>query len=50
MFSRERRGHAILALVALGRMAEAKKRAREYLERYPTGAQSHRIREAVGER
>ena len=47
MFSRERESHAVLALVALGRTKDAQKRGQRYLERYPTGAQSERIRAAL---
>ncbi len=44
----ERRGYAILALVALGRTAEASQRADAYLERWPNGPLSGRIRDALG--
>ena len=44
----ERRGYTILALMALGRTAEAEQQANAYLERWPNGPLSHRVREAVG--
>jgi hypothetical protein len=44
----ERRGYAILALVALDRRDEAETMASEYLERWPKGPLSHRVREALG--
>ncbi len=44
----ERRGYAILALIALDRRDEAEERADRYLERWPKGPLSHRIREALG--
>lgn len=44
----ERRGYAILALVALDRRDEAETMADEYLERWPKGPLSHRVREALG--
>jgi hypothetical protein len=44
----ERRGYAILALVALGRTAEAEQRADSYLERWPNGTMSRRVRRALG--
>jgi hypothetical protein len=43
----ERRGYAILALVALDRRDEAERRAEAYLERWPKGALSRRIRDAL---
>jgi hypothetical protein len=43
----ERRGYAILALVALDRTAEAQERADAYLERWPNGPLSRRIRAAL---
>lgn len=43
----ERRGYAILALVALDRRDEAQRRAEAYLERWPKGALSRRIRDAL---
>lgn len=44
----ERRGYAILALVALGRMAEAERRADAYLERWPNGTLARRVRDTLG--
>jgi hypothetical protein len=44
----ERRGYAILALVALGRTAEAEQQADAYLERWPNGPLSRRVRDALG--
>ena len=44
----ERRGYAILALVALDRHDEANTRAQDYLQRWPKGSLSRRVREAVG--
>jgi hypothetical protein len=44
----ERRGYAILALLALDRHAEAEQQADEYLERWPKGPLSRRIREGLG--
>lgn len=44
----ERRGYAILALVALGRHAEAEEQADAYLERWPNGPLSRRVRDALG--
>jgi hypothetical protein len=44
----ERRGYAILALLALDRRAEAEDQADEYLERWPKGPLSRRIREGLG--
>jgi hypothetical protein len=44
----ERRGYAILALLALDRRTEAEDRAEEYLERWPKGPLSRRIREGLG--
>jgi hypothetical protein len=44
----ERRGYAILALVALGRTAEAEEQADAYLERWPNGPLSRRVRDALG--
>lgn len=44
----ERRGYAILALVALGRSSEAEQRADAYLKRWPNGPLSRRVREALG--
>lgn len=44
----ERRGYAILALVALGRTAEAQEQADAYLERWPNGPLSRRVRDALG--
>lgn len=43
----ERRGYAILALIALDRVDEAEQRASEYLERWPKGPLSRRIREGL---
>lgn len=43
----ERRGYAILALVALDRRDEAERRADAYLERWPQGTLSRRVREAL---
>lgn len=44
----ERRGYAILALVALGRTAQAEQQADAYLERWPNGPLSRRVRDALG--
>jgi len=44
----ERRGYAILALVALGRTQEAVEQADAYLERWPNGPLSRRVRDALG--
>ncbi len=44
----ERRGYAILALVALGRSFEADERADAYLKRWPKGPLSRRVRDALG--
>jgi hypothetical protein len=44
----ERRGYAILALVALGRTAQAQEQADAYLERWPNGPLSRRVRDALG--
>ncbi|MFO7564528.1 MAG: hypothetical protein R6X02_17920 [Enhygromyxa sp.] len=44
----ERRGYTILALVALGRTSEAEAAADTYLERWPQGTLSRRVREALG--
>jgi hypothetical protein len=44
----ERRGYAILALVALGRRSEADQQADAYLERWPNGPLSRRVRDALG--
>lgn len=44
----ERRGYAILALLALGRHVEAEQQAGEYLERWPKGPLSRRIRDGLG--
>lgn len=44
----ERRGYAILALVALGRTAEAEQQADAYLERWPNGPLSRRVKDALG--
>jgi hypothetical protein len=44
----ERRGYAILALVALGRTAEAEQQANAYLERWPNGPLSRRVKDALG--
>jgi hypothetical protein len=44
----ERRGYAILALVGLGRTAEAEQQANAYLERWPNGPLSRRVRDALG--
>jgi hypothetical protein len=44
----ERRGYAILALVGLGRTAEAEQQADAYLERWPNGPLSRRVRDALG--
>jgi hypothetical protein len=44
----ERRGYAILALVALGRTQEAEAQADAYLERWPNGPLSRRVRDALG--
>jgi hypothetical protein len=44
----ERRGYTILALVALGRTTEAEAAADAYLERWPKGTLSRRVREALG--
>jgi hypothetical protein len=44
----ERRGYAILALLALDRRDEAEQQAGEYLERWPKGPLSRRIREGLG--
>ena len=43
----EREGYAILALLALGRRAEAEERAADYLERWPMGPLSRRVRDAL---
>lgn len=45
--TQERRGYAILALIALDRRGEAEQRADAYLQRWPKGALSRRIREAL---
>lgn len=44
----ERRGYAILALVALGRSDEANSRADAYLEQWPNGTLARRVRDALG--
>jgi hypothetical protein len=44
----ERRGYTILALVALGRTDEAQGLADAYLERWPNGPLSRRVRDALG--
>lgn len=44
----ERRGYTILALVALGRTAEAEAAGDAYLERWPNGTLSRRVRDALG--
>lgn len=44
----ERRGYAILALVALGRTQEAQQQADAYLERWPNGPLSRRVSDALG--
>jgi outer membrane biosynthesis protein TonB len=44
----ERRGYAILALVSLERRSEAETRADAYLERWPNGPLSRRVRDALG--
>jgi hypothetical protein len=44
----ERRGYTILALVALGRTADAEPLADAYLERWPNGPLSRRVRDAMG--
>lgn len=44
----ERRGYAILALVALGRTTDAEQQADAYLERWPNGPLSRRVRDALG--
>lgn len=46
-FSQERRHLLILALVELGRLDEAKGRAADYLDRYPRGPFSDRVRTAL---
>lgn len=43
----ERRGYAILALVALGRSEDAQRRAEVYLERWPKGPLSRRVSDAL---
>jgi hypothetical protein len=44
----ERRGYAILALIELGRAAEAEQRADAYLQRWPNGPLSRRVRDTLG--
>lgn len=44
----ERRGYTILALVALGRTADAEALADAYLDRWPNGTLSRRVRAALG--
>ncbi|MFV8755592.1 hypothetical protein ACNOYE_34005 [Nannocystaceae bacterium ST9] len=44
----ERRGYAILALLALDRRGEAEKLADDYLERWPKGPLSRRVRDGLG--
>lgn len=44
----ERRGYTILALVALGRTDEAQGLADAYLERWPNGPLSRRVRDSLG--
>jgi hypothetical protein len=44
----ERRGYTILALVALGRTDDAESLTDDYLERWPNGPLSRRVRDAMG--
>lgn len=44
----ERRGYEVLALVELGRAAEAEQRGDAYLQRWPKGTLSRRVRDALG--
>lgn len=47
MFAQERQHVLILALVELGRLDEARRRAADYLKRYPRGPFSDRVRKAL---
>jgi hypothetical protein len=48
MFVKERRAHEVLALDALGRASEAQARAQSFLQDYPSGPQSERVRRIFG--
>jgi len=43
----EREGYAVLALTALGRAQQAQSRGQAYLETWPNGTLSNRVREAI---
>ena len=47
MFGPERAAYAVLALVELGRMKEAKQRAKKFLARHPKGVLSERVQRAL---